>query len=111
MDVTARWLDVEHRELDHALAEVEFLAERRAFDPAARRFHEFRERFLAHLETEEADPKVAEVVKPAHARLLAALDAVTSALDRHDYAEFSSGVTALGKLVAAHERDEEALAR
>jgi len=109
MDVSSTWLDAQHRELDHALAEVEFLVERRAFESAAKRFGEFRERFLEHMRQEEQDPRLAELVKPAHAKLEVALEAVSHALEQRDYAQFLYGVNALAKLVAAHERDEEHL--
>ena len=110
MNVSSTWLDSEHRELDRALAEVEFLAERRAFETAAARFREFRERFLAHMQNEERDPRLAAAVKPAHAKLEMMLDAVASALDQGDFSDFCYGITALSKLIADHERDEEQLA-
>ena len=100
-------MNAEHRELDHALAEVEFLAERRAFHGAGARFRDFRQRFLDHMRDQERDPRIAEATRPQHAQLETALESVASALEQCDYAEFCYGVTALGKLLAAHQRVEE----
>ncbi len=111
MDVSTSWLDSQHRELDHRLAEVEFLAERRAFDSAAKRFREFRELFLEHMRKEEEDERLAAVLKPAHLKLEMTLDAVMSALEQGDYTDFCYGINVLSHLVAVHERTEEDLAR
>lgn len=108
MDVSTTWLDDEHRELDHALAEVEFLAERRAFGAAALRFREFHQRFLRHIDREELDERLAPIVKQLHAEFRVALEAVASALQQGDYADFCYGVNALGKLLTAHNRAESA---
>ena len=48
-----RFVDPQHRALDHAFSDVEFLAEKRAFEPAALRFTEFRTQLEEHLREEE----------------------------------------------------------
>jgi hypothetical protein len=96
-------LTAELRDLDHALAEVEFLAERRAFDGAAKRFHEFHRRLREHLEREQSQGRP----NAEHAQLEVAIEAVASSLQQGDYGDFCYGVTALGKLLAAHQRAEE----
>lgn len=103
MAVTSQWLETEHRELDHALAEVEFLAERRAFHGAATRFHEFHRRLLEHMKREEEGGRP----EPRHAQLEVALEAVASSLQQGDYTDFCYGIVALGKLLAAHQRADE----
>ncbi len=107
MDVSATWLHDQHQELDHALAEVEFLAERRAFQAATKRFKDFEQRLLEHMSQEETDERLARVAKAHHAQLATVLESVASALRQGDYAEFCYGVNALGKMLTAHQRAEE----
>lgn len=121
MTDSPKYLDAEHREIDHLLAEVEYLAQRRSYGVAKRRFRDFREQLLAHLREEEdelfpahlarfGDPQgVIAKLHEQHAQLETALEAVASALDQGDYAEFCYGLTALSTLLAAHQHTEEEL--
>jgi hypothetical protein len=114
-------LHAQHCELDHLLAEVEYLAERRAFGAAKKRFDQFRASLLAHLQMEEeellpayieahGDPQgLVRQVHAQHAQLETVLEAVASSLAQGDYSEFCYGLSAMSKLMSVHQRTEEGL--
>src|SRR5262245_47812537 len=115
------YLETEHRELDHLLAEVEYLAERRSVGPAKRRFDHFRARLLAHLREEEdvlfptfraetGDPEaIVKRLHDQHAQLEMVLEAVGHAIEQGDYTYFCYGLSALSVLLETHQTTEERL--
>lgn len=118
---TAPHVDEEHRALDHALADVEFLAERRSFKAASERFAEFRQAFEAHLREEETvvfpefekqtgDPEhVLPAIRAQHAELESALSSIGKALAELNYTEFCHQLDALTSLLKEHQATEERL--
>lgn len=107
--------------MDHALAEVEFLAEKRTFDLAAQRFAEFRSMFEKHLQFEETVEfpeferrtkdvqQVLPLIHSQHLRLVAALQYVGEALTKRDFTAFCSGLRDLNELLKEHQSTEERL--
>lgn len=119
--MTPTFFDEEHRVLDHTLADVEYLAERRSFQTAGKRFGELRRAIERHLRDEEevlfpafkartGDPGglLPRVLKQ-HAEVLAALEEVGAALSCGDYTAFCSALCALAQRLRTHEGDEERL--
>jgi iron-sulfur cluster repair protein YtfE (RIC family) len=111
----------EHRTLDHHLADVEFLADRRSYVTAAKRFGEVRRHLERHLNEEEqvlfpfyvertndADGVVAQM-RLQHTEILAALEGVAAALTAADHCAFDAEVARLGQLLRAHQVSEEQL--
>ncbi len=111
----------EHRTLDHHLADVEFLADRRSYASAAKRFGEVRRQLEQHLKEEEqvlfpfyvertndAGGVVAKMMGQ-HSELLIALEAVASALTAGDHPAFDAQIALLGELIRAHHASEEQL--
>jgi hypothetical protein len=113
--------DEEHRSLDHTLADVEFLAERRSFQSAAKRFGELRRGIERHLHAEETvlfpafkertkDPKkLLPFIEAQHRLIREGLDAVGAALSCSDYNAFCEELSYLAGLLRHHEADEKQL--
>jgi hemerythrin len=113
------FLDEEHRALDHTLADVEYLAQRRSFQSAAKRFGELRRAMERHLHDEEdvllpafesrtGDPdRILPMIRAQHASLLDVLDSIAAALSCDDYNAFCAAILELGDQLRAHEADEE----
>ncbi|MBK7859887.1 MAG: hemerythrin domain-containing protein [Archangiaceae bacterium] len=110
-----------HQRLDHALAEVEFLAERRSFGPAAKRFVELSRELRAHIQEEEAvtfvelerkgtlPPPQLEAIRSQHRRLEQHLETLNAALVRSDYAAFEEQLPSLDRELKEHQTTEEQL--
>jgi hypothetical protein len=115
------FFDEEHRALDHTLADVEYLAQRRSFQTAGKRFGELRRAVENHLRDEEdvllpefrartGDPgNILPLIRAQHRSVLESLDAVASALSCEDYPAFCEELSQLGDLLRGHEADEERL--
>jgi hypothetical protein len=115
------FFDDEHRALDHTLADVEYLAQRRSFQSAGKRFGELRRAAELHLRDEEevllpefklrtGDPQnIVPLIRAQHASLLECLDTVAAALSCGDYPGFCGQLAQLADLLRGHEADEERL--
>jgi hypothetical protein len=119
--MTATFFDDEHRSLDHTLADVEYLAERRSFQTAGKRFGELRRAVERHLREEEdvllpefmvrtGDPRqlLPDILRQ-HTEVLESLEGVGSALSCSDYRAFCVELARLAQRLRAHEADEERL--
>jgi hemerythrin len=116
-----RHIDEDHRALDHALADVEFLAQKRSFGSAMRQFEAFCRALEAHLDEEETvilpelehrtgDPdRVLPIVRGQHQTLEVTLKDLCTALARADYTAFCNGLTELDRLLKEHHATEERL--
>lgn len=115
------FLTREHRNLDHTLADVEFLSDRRSFVQAAKRFGEFRRGLEKHVRAEEkallplflqrtGDPEgIVPTLRSEHECLLRLLDEVGGALSRWDHSAFCSNLDALNSALKEHHHNEERL--
>jgi hypothetical protein len=119
--MTDTFFDDEHRRLDHILADVEYLAERRSFQTAGKRFGELRRAVERHLHEEEdvlfpafmlrtGDPRglLPDILRQ-HTEVLESLEGVGAALSCGDYGAFCAELLRLAHRLRAHEADEERL--
>jgi hemerythrin-like domain-containing protein len=115
------FLTRQHQRLDHIMADVEFLAARRSYVQAAKRFAEFRWGMENHMAVEErvllplfvektGDPDgIAATIRDEHTRLQGLLDEIGQSLSQWDYARFGRLIDELNTLTQEHHRHEERL--
>lgn len=113
--------DVEHRQLEGALAEVVQLARQGNFLGAGHCFVEFRRAVKAHLDQEQTfslpefrqrtgDPhRVVPILEAQHRELERGLDRVSAALATADEALLCAALLELDALLSAHQAAEELL--
>jgi hemerythrin-like domain-containing protein len=113
------FLSGEHQRLDHILADVEFLTERRSYQQAAKRFAEFIRGVEEHIRVEDnvllplliektGDPTdIAGRVHYEHERLISTLNEMSQAISRWDYGQFCALLPILDSLAKEHHRNEE----
>ena len=111
----------QHQKLDHILADVEFLAARRSYVQAAKRFAEFRWGMDNHMAVEEkvllplfiektGDPDgIASTIHSEHKRLQEVLDEIGQSISQWDYARFGRLIDELNILTREHHWHEESI--
>ncbi|MFN0062495.1 MAG: hemerythrin domain-containing protein [Myxococcaceae bacterium] len=111
--------DAEHRVLDGILADVEALAQRESFSPAAKRFAEFLRFLEQHIANENdvllplflkhsGDPQgVVPLMRAEHAALLRVACELAAALSQWDGGGVRSRLLELTSMLKAHHENEE----
>ena len=110
----------QYDELNRILGDVEVLAERRSFMPAALRFGEFRIELERHLSDEErvllpqfvqhgGDSQTVERIVATRTDIVLSVNRVGAALSQSEYAGFCASMTALDRALDAHRHDEETI--